>query len=346
MTSRGVVKSVHRPISASPTLTKLVLAAILLTFAFSMSGQGRPLDVAVQPFAMAPADDLSAAMVSEAMSLDVHADQFELFEVNEVQPVRVLKMQTGDQTLLLFHVVSTGQEVFASITGPAEATEMRMWDAGPNELVFSAGGVRVLPRSANGEIGSISTNSVVDNLLCLGRAVGIDFSNLSGSGLTSLISRASCTGANSLALFLTAASCLTIPHPMGVAGCVTGMAQIISCGIVNCATCTVLNINVGNSLSGSYQSSCNATHRNAYAKFYKFQLTRTTNVTIDLASSVDTYLYLLEGNGTNGRVIQSDDDGGPGVNSRITRSLSAGTYTIEATTYSSGRTGSFTLSIR
>ena len=66
---------------------------------------------------------------------------------------------------------------------------------------------------------------------------------------------------------------------------------------------------------------------------------------IDLQSSTDTYLYLLSGSGMNGSVITSDDDGGTGLNSRITRSLSAGTYTIEATTYSSGATGSFTLSL-
>ena len=40
------------------------------------------------------------------------------------------------------------------------------------------------------------------------------------------------------------------------------------------------------------------------------------------------------------------NDDSDGLNSRISRSLSAGTYTIEATTYSTGATGSFTLTLQ
>ena len=47
----------------------------------------------------------------------------------------------------------------------------------------------------------------------------------------------------------------------------------------------------------------------------------------------------------NGTVIETDDDDGDGSNARIRRNLSAGTYTVEATTYWSGTTGNFTLRI-
>jgi len=67
-------------------------------------------------------------------------------------------------------------------------------------------------------------------------------------------------------------------------------------------------------------------------------------VTIDLTSSKDTYLFLLEGNNENGSIIERNDDGGTGFNSRITRTLAAGTYTIEATTYRTD-TGSFVLRV-
>ena len=60
---------------------------------------------------------------------------------------------------------------------------------------------------------------------------------------------------------------------------------------------------------------------------------------------MDTYLYLLQGSGTSGSVIESDDNGGSGTNSQIVRTLSSGTYTVEATTYYSAQTGSFTLTI-
>ena len=66
---------------------------------------------------------------------------------------------------------------------------------------------------------------------------------------------------------------------------------------------------------------------------------------IDLVSATDTYLYLLQGTSTDGEAITDDDDGGSGRNSRIARFLPAGTYTIEATTYDSHATGSFTLTL-
>ena len=56
-------------------------------------------------------------------------------------------------------------------------------------------------------------------------------------------------------------------------------------------------------------------------------------------------MFLLDGSDTHSIVIESDDDGGSDRNSRITKSLSAGTYTIEATTYGSHRTGSFVLTL-
>ena len=68
-------------------------------------------------------------------------------------------------------------------------------------------------------------------------------------------------------------------------------------------------------------------------------------VSIDLESSVDTYLYLRSDGGTSGDALHEDDDGGDGTNSRIVATLSAGTYTIEATTYNAGETGSFELTI-
>ena len=67
---------------------------------------------------------------------------------------------------------------------------------------------------------------------------------------------------------------------------------------------------------------------------------------IDLTSSEDTYLYLLSGSDSDGTVIAENDDAtGQGTNSRITETLASGTYTVEATTYGSGTTGSFNLSM-
>ena len=64
---------------------------------------------------------------------------------------------------------------------------------------------------------------------------------------------------------------------------------------------------------------------------YRFELTEATRVQIDLTSDVaDPYVYLLDDTGT---LLESDDDGGVRFNSRIVRTLGAGTYTVETTNW-------------
>ena len=99
--------------------------------------------------------------------------------------------------------------------------------------------------------------------------------------------------------------------------------------------------------NASWTGDCASTHRSgSYARFYSFTLSQQTEVQIDLTSAQDTFLYLLRGADANGAVVTDNDDVESGnTNSRITRTLAAGTYTIEATTYGEGVTGDFTLSI-
>ena len=102
------------------------------------------------------------------------------------------------------------------------------------------------------------------------------------------------------------------------------------------------------SRGGSWDGSCPSAHyRNGeYARYYTFTLGQQARVTIDLTSpSVDTWLALRNGAGTGTGLIESDDDGGSGGNARIVRTLAAGTYTIEATTFRGGATGPFTLRV-
>ena len=108
----------------------------------------------------------------------------------------------------------------------------------------------------------------------------------------------------------------------------------------------ISSVSLNQSVNGSWTSDCESTNRSGrYAKYHTFSLSSTTEVQIDLESSVDTYLFLLSGSGIDGGVVERDDDGGDGYDSQIIRTLSAGDYTIEATTYGSGRTGSFTLTL-
>ena len=84
-----------------------------------------------------------------------------------------------------------------------------------------------------------------------------------------------------------------------------------------------------------------------YARFYTFTLSETSTVTVELQSSADTYLYLMQGKGKTGTILHYNDDIAPSenTNSRISQSLSTGKYTIEATTYEIETTGNFTLTI-
>ena len=105
---------------------------------------------------------------------------------------------------------------------------------------------------------------------------------------------------------------------------------------------------------GTWNGGCESTVRTgSYARFYTFTLGEPRDVAITLESEVDTYLYVREGEGTDGRIVYEDDDDDNSVfslasstDSGISETLSAGAYTIEATTVTAGVTGEFTLTIR
>ena len=86
----------------------------------------------------------------------------------------------------------------------------------------------------------------------------------------------------------------------------------------------------------------------SYAKYFTFTLTGQENIVIDLESvDFDTYLYLLDGN-RGGDIIEENDDidaDENNYNSQIIRTLSAGTYTVEATSHGVGSLGDFILQV-
>ena len=103
-------------------------------------------------------------------------------------------------------------------------------------------------------------------------------------------------------------------------------------------------IEVGESINGTLQSGDGQDVDGAWLDAYILPIdTEGTSVTIDMTSSeVDAWLYLLE---EDGSVVDVDDDGGSGLNARITQTLARGCYTIEATTFSPGDVGAYTLSV-
>ena len=115
-------------------------------------------------------------------------------------------------------------------------------------------------------------------------------------------------------------------------GCFLILAVVGSQGPAVAAT-------VSGSLSDSDPDSSNRSGRKC--DYWVLTVATGGSTTIDLTSGgFDTYLYLCD---MSGNVIERDDDGGSGYNSRITRTLSAGEYVVEVTPYSSSGRGSYSL---
>ena len=99
---------------------------------------------------------------------------------------------------------------------------------------------------------------------------------------------------------------------------------------------------------GAWADDCDSEARpGRYARYYSFTLAEAGQAEINLTSSVDSYLVLRQGEGRDGVVeVENDNVGSRNSNSSINQMLSAGAYTVEATTYFAGQTGGFTLSVR
>ena len=102
------------------------------------------------------------------------------------------------------------------------------------------------------------------------------------------------------------------------------------------------------SVSGQWAAGCDSQERaGRHARYYTFNLAQDSEVTITLESNdADTYLYLRQGEARSGAFLHENDDHQGSLSvSQVQASLAAGSYTIEATTYSAGETGSFTLTV-
>ena len=105
------------------------------------------------------------------------------------------------------------------------------------------------------------------------------------------------------------------------------------------------------SVTGNWSSDCPSEGRNgSYASYYTFTLTDSADVTLTAESGVDTWLFLREGAGRDGTVVDENDDHdtsefslASSTDSRILESLDAGTYT---TTYTAGETFTLTVTLR
>ena len=120
-------------------------------------------------------------------------------------------------------------------------------------------------------------------------------------------------------------------------------------------SCTVTPINAGQLVNGSLApGDCQSPLRikdgaRPFADRYSFNANSGQPMVISLTSTdFDTYLYLLDANGS---VIAQNDDTGPSGNSRIPAGSgfftlpSSGAFTIDATSFQSSGAGNYTLSL-
>ena len=108
----------------------------------------------------------------------------------------------------------------------------------------------------------------------------------------------------------------------------------------------VPTIRVGETVNGTLSSSDSLYPDNSYFKFYQFTAPAGRPVTIDLSSDDFDPVLIVRGEDLDNSII--NDDGGPGCNSRVSRTFpSTGPYRILVNTTASPekQTGSFSLSI-
>ena len=133
-------------------------------------------------------------------------------------------------------------------------------------------------------------------------------------------------------------------YASGVTGSFTLTVSGLDAPAVGCAEA----VSVGGSTMGSWAAGCESSvSGRGYTRYYTFTLNSEQTVTITLESTdADPYLYLRAGDAQSGMALHENDDySGSLEKSQIREMLAAGSYTIEATTYDSGKTGSFTLSV-
>ena len=115
----------------------------------------------------------------------------------------------------------------------------------------------------------------------------------------------------------------------------------------------VESVDANGTIEGNWNDSCLSDRAalsgagDRYTRYYTFTLNAAVDVTITLESDEDTYLYLIESHGRSGTVLYEEDDIDypSNTNSRLSETLQAGDYTIEATTYYAETSGGFTLRI-
>ena len=102
-------------------------------------------------------------------------------------------------------------------------------------------------------------------------------------------------------------------------------------------------IDFGQTVTGTLDTDDCLRPGGAFQESWGLVLANDTTARIDLESvAFDAFLVLKD---SDGNILATDDDGGTGLNSRIDRALTAGTYEIVASAFGTGQTGAYELTV-
>jgi len=102
-------------------------------------------------------------------------------------------------------------------------------------------------------------------------------------------------------------------------------------------------IDFGQTVNGTLDADDCLRPGGAFQESWQLVLANDMTARIDLESAAfDAFLVLKD---SNGDTLATNDDGGAGLNARIDRALTAGTYEIVASSFSAGQTGTYQLTV-
>lgn len=120
---------------------------------------------------------------------------------------------------------------------------------------------------------------------------------------------------------------------------------VTSVGANPCLISSLPSIAIGTPINGVLATTDCRLSDGSFVDFYVLTVATAVTVQIDMSASFDTYLALLSVVGGTATTIATDDDGGPGTDSRISRALAPGTYVVAANSVSPAITGPYQLSV-
>lgn len=192
--------------------------------------------------------ELANDLFALAIEQNIKAWETAFYSSNDnvlIVPLEGERLGRGDSLTLLFDRKSK-RSFFLLLSANQNqmgAGSVRLWSAGPTEIVIDARGIYYSPVPSSGTFRLATGEGAADNILCLARLLGftINPANLETS-IASIVCSAFNTSdivRNIAELVLIGGHCLSAVNCLGLCPassglCIAGLAKWISCGIAEC----------------------------------------------------------------------------------------------------------------